>query len=264
MVRQPFVVNGLSSVMASAGALLLLFAVGCGGSSNSVNERSTSVRSLPAENSIAGEHESTKASPDGEQMETEPADSQSNPIQDAQSPGANSSLEIVIEPSKAEDAGRFEVMIRVTNRSPRPAGWDKECSSFIKWNAVDGKGERVEPKEEPVERGVASKDRFTLLQPGDTYSHSFDLVKGVRQFFHARAAVSSPTGESLVVPTGNEFLARYEFHNVPGKLRLSLEFDSNDADARDGFAVYFGFRPESVGIDGLTVSSNTLQFSVTK
>ena len=52
----------LRSVKESARALFLIFAVGCGGSSDSVDEHSTSVPSIPAENFGAGQHESIKAS----------------------------------------------------------------------------------------------------------------------------------------------------------------------------------------------------------
>ena len=144
------------------------------------------------------------------------------------------------------------------NVSNAPVGWDRECSVFVKWSITGGNGRPVSPTSTGSANRMKSDVRFVKLKPGEKYEHVLDLSAGIRVFHHARKLSRIESGRSMWTPVGSEAKYAYRKRGEKKHLKVSMVYDASDPDARDAFAVYFGFRPKRVRIGHVRASSNVL------
>jgi len=153
---------------------------------------------------------------------------------------------------------RSRIKLSVENVSKAPIGWDRECSVFVKWSITDSDGRAVNPTSTAGAIRLKSGVCFVELKPGEKYEHVLDLSAGIRVFQHARKLARIESGRSMWTPVGSEAKYAYRKRGEKKHLKISMVYDASDPDARDAFAVYFGFRPKRVRIGHVRASSNVL------
>jgi len=163
-------------------------------------------------------------------------------------------IEIVLTRDDRGDEDGIEVNVK--NASSVPVGWDRLCSTFVKWDVVDDAGHVVPSRDVDAKGDQLPRDRerFVTLQPGESFNTRVSLASGVLGFRSARF-VGSTGGAGAV---GREERRLFDFSVAKMSCRARLHYDAADFDAEDGFAVYFGFRPTDVGIDFDRVDSNVV------
>ena len=174
-------------------------------------------------------------------------------------PGASPLELAIISPELRNDG--ITLMLQITNRRHEPIIWDQEFSVFLTWQlSVDEERDiSAEPiRDIQLKSGELPRERFVTVQSGQSLRKNIELTKSVRLFWHARGSVSIPDGGSEEVPVAGEQVVRYIIPERSRVIRISVQYDGDDSDARDGFAVYFRQRPETVGFARGKVRSNVV------
>ena len=179
--------------------------------------------------------------------------------------GAVNPLKIALTMPEITD-GNIAVTLEATNRGTAPIIWDREFSVFLTWHVrTNDDGPELSEKwieEIKDERGEGLRERFGPIKPGETLRKRIELTTSIRLFVHQRKSIATPDGGSEVVPVGGEQLARYVIPAESRILQISVEYNGDDFDAQDGFAVHFLERPESFGIARGRARSNEVRLKL--
>ncbi|MFN0054049.1 MAG: hypothetical protein ACKV0T_17865 [Planctomycetales bacterium] len=155
--------------------------------------------------------------------------------------------------------GDLACTLRIANRSQESIVWDGEFAVFLTWEVVDETGRSLLPeKVRDIDQELEQTDRgrFVSIAPGESYSREFRFSTSIRTFRHARAAIAGPDGGTVVVPVASEAIEKYVVPQESLSIRVTVQYDSLDPDAQDGFAAYFRMRPEAIQILKRQLKSN--------
>ncbi len=162
---------------------------------------------------------------------------------------------------------RVVVRATVTNESTHSAAWDREFSAHMQWKMVNAQGQRLAwEKLGILPRPPASefKNRFAILQPGESLVRDFELTDRVRACIegHETSGSHGTTGGPVYLHQGifYESVGRFRVPVSEHQITVSLARVVDDM-AYGGFSEWFGHdedellgsRPEIVSHD-LTIS----------
>jgi hypothetical protein len=164
------------------------------------------------------------------------------------------SATLLLRPVESTDSKGCTVEVEITNSGTVAFTWDTEFRAMTRWTLSTLDGKQFEQKTIRVlpgpDDGKAVSNRFVVLNPGETLVKQVDLGGEVAVFWSARKSIADPQGGSAEVPVAGEELVRFDVPNEEHAVRIRVEYSGTDSDVRDGFAVYFGQRPEAVGMLG--------------
>ncbi|HEV7281698.1 MAG TPA: hypothetical protein VGN57_15960 [Pirellulaceae bacterium] len=169
---------------------------------------------------------------------------------------------LAIRASEGAAPNRLVVVLEIENQGQTAFTWDKEFSALVEWSVAAADGIALETVAVAKAEGEPKKDRFVKLQPGESLSKEFELTKSALAFHHARGSFADPAGGSVIVPTAGEEFVRYVVAEDVRTVKVSAAYRGDDSDAADGFAVYFGVRPEKAGLPMERLETEVVKIAV--
>lgn len=151
----------------------------------------------------------------------------------------------------------IRLRLTVANNTSRAIRWDGQFAALLRWAVYTDSSEMTATTLQSMtfDRGSIAT-RFVEIAPHSSLSRDFDLTSQFVEFWHARRSVNTPDGGSVVVPEGGEDMVRFDIKEDIAAIRVRVRYEGDDDDAADGFAVYYGVRPEAIGLPRIGFESN--------
>jgi hypothetical protein len=159
-------------------------------------------------------------------------------------------IELRISAYGEQRRDRVAITATVKNGSTRPIAWDRRFSVYTGWKVEDTKNGEIQPETIAILRSPAASEiqsRFVILQPGESYSHDFELTYLVPACQEGHATTKGPL--SRHTPIFYEEIRRYRIPETVNEITVQLIRDDG-FEGPGGFSAWFGQDPP----DGLVLN----------
>jgi hypothetical protein len=176
-----------------------------------------------------------------------------------------STLQLSVVGSQRRD--RVVVRATVTNESRRAVAWDREFCAHMHWKVVTAGGQAIfleKLASLPNPPASEFKNRFAILEPGESLAHDFELTYLLRVCTEGyTTSLAEGTSESRV------YLHRGIFHESVGRFRVPETEDQVTVslayvvvlEAYGGFSDWFGHDQSELPLESNEIVSNNLAIS---